>query len=160
MTQKFQCRMLHEDVDAGYCKTCKFMPTCYEYKTNVGETPVSEEIQAPATEVTIKPKRKRRTPAQMAAARAAEEKAKESTTKAADKKYKEILVAAPDLVAPIEAGFAEVQEETAKPVALVLVEEPVGAGSFVDCSGASVADLVCYKAEGRKVITTLQWYVM
>jgi hypothetical protein len=148
MTQKFQCRMLHEDVDAGYCKTCKFMPTCYEYKTNVGETPVSEEIQAPATEVTIKPKRKRRTPAQMAAARAAE------TT------VVQIPVSNAEALATIEAGFAEIKEEAAKPVALVLVEEPVGAGSFVDCSGASVADLVCYKAEGRKVITTLQWYVM
>lgn len=89
-------------------------------------------------------KRKRRSRAEMAAIRAA----------------KTVKVENAEAIPAIEKDFKELQETPANPVALVLVEEPVGSGSFVDCSAASIADLVCYKAEGRKVITTLQWYVL
>lgn len=138
----FQCRILHEDVDAEYCKTCKHVGNCYEYKTNVGEAPVQEEV---TTTTQPQPqKRKRRTRAEMAALRA----------------EKTVKVENVEAIKEIEKGFAEVQETPSNPIALVLVEEPVGSGSFVDCSAASIADLVGYKAEGRKVITTLQWFVM
>jgi glycine cleavage system pyridoxal-binding protein P len=119
------------------------MPTCYEYKTNVGEPKMSEEQPQPQQPV----KRKRRSRAEMAALRA-------------EKAAKTVKVENVEAIKDIEKDFKEMKETPANPVALVLVEEPVGSGSFVDCSAASVADLVCYKAEGRKVITTLQWYVM